>query len=416
MTRRANILKPKPPVTKELAKKGVPEGQDGQRMGIADPPLVSVVMPCLNEEEAIGSCIERIQQAFAAANINGEIIVCDNGSTDRSAAIAERMGARVVHEPDRGYGNAYLKGFASARGTYLIMGDADDSYDFALIPKFLNLLKSEGYDFVTGSRYLDGGEEQISPLHRFLGNPMLTALLNSLFGTSYTDVYCGFRGFSRKAYDLIRPVSKGMEFNLELAINARRAGLKTLEVPIKLRPRKGMSKLRTFRDGWRSLRMMLLYSPNKIFFWPGIVLFIAGMLIHVALLFGLVTWDGRPAAGVTGVFATVFTVAGFQIVSLGLHAKTYSWSRRFDKDNKALEWFYRHFKLEVGLALGACLLVCGGVILILLVMQWLKAGMLPLPYPEWASFAATLVIIGCSTLFSSLFISAMSMDKGEEPR
>ncbi len=409
------MSKPKLPTTDRNAQRGAPS-EDGQGKVLADLPLVSVVMPCFNEEETIVSCIERIQQTFAAANINGEIVVCDNGSTDRSAAVAERMGARVVHEPVRGYGNAYLKGFDSARGTYLIMGDADDTYDFGMIPKFLDLLKNEGYDFVTGSRYLDGGEEHITPLHRFLGNPVLTALLNTLFGTSYTDVYCGFRGFSRKAYDRIQPVSQGMEFNLELAINARRAGLRTAEVPIKLRPRKGMSKLRTFRDGWRSLRMMLLYSPNKIFLWPGSVLFIAGMLIHTALLFRLVTWDGRLAAGVTGVFATIFTVAGFQILSLGLHAKTYSWSRRFDPDNTALEWFYGHFKLEVGLALGAGLFALGGVILGLLAMQWLKAGMLPLPHPEWASFAATLIIIGCGMIFSSLFISAMSMNKRNERR
>lgn len=368
-------------------------------------------MPCLNEEEAIGSCIEKIQRTFASAKIKGEIVVCDNGSTDRSVAIAERMGARVVHEPARGYGNAYLKGFANASGTYLIMGDADDTYDFTLIPKFLDLLRNEGYDFVTGSRYLDGGKEHITPLHRLVGNPALTAVLNAFFGTSFTDVYCGFRGFSRKAYNRIRPVSPGMEFNLELAINAKMAGLRTAEVPVKLRPRKGISKLRTFRDGWRSLRMMLLYCPNKIFLCPGTVLFIAGMITHVALLLGLVTWDGRPAAGVTGVFATIFTVAGFQILSLGLHAKTYSWSRRFEESNVTLEWFYRHFTLEVGLALGVGLFAVGGVILVYLLTQWLRAGMLPLPHPEWASFGATLIITGFSTLFSSLFISAMSMDK-----
>jgi len=383
---------------------------DDQSLMTANTPLVSVVMPCLNEEEAIGSCIEKIQHTFASANINGEIVVCDNGSTDNSVAIAESLGARVVHEPLRGYGNAYLKGFASARGTYLIMGDADDTYDFTMIPKFLNLLMNEGYNFVTGSRYLDGGDEHITTLHRFFGNPALTALLNTLFGTSFTDVYCGLRGFSREAYDRITPVSPGMEFNLELAINAAKAGLKTAEVPIKLRPRKGESKLRTFRDGWRSLRMMLLYSPNQIFIWPGTLLFALGMLIHAAMLFGLITWDGRLAAGVTGVFATIFSVIGFQILSLGLHAKTYSWNRRFDENNPALERFYRHFKLEGGLALGLILITLGGAILAFLVIQWLESNMLPLPHPEWVSFAATLLIIGCGTLFTSLFISTMSMN------
>ena len=376
-----------------------------------NPPQVSVVMPCLNEEEAIGSCIRKIQKTFAAANIEGEIVVCDNGSTDKSVAIAEDLGARVVHQPIRGYGNAYLKGFSCARGTYLIMGDADDTYDFTLIPKILQFLINQGYDFVTGSRYLDRGDKHITGLHRFVGNPALTAILNTMFGTRYTDVYCGFRGFSRKAYDLIQPVSPGMEFNLELAINAGLAGLKTVEVPIELGPRKGDSKLRTLRDGWRSLRMMLLYSPNKLFFWPGSLLLATGILTHFAVLLGLVTWDGRPAAGVTGVFATIFSVVGFQVLNLGLHAKTYSWSRRFDRGNPGLDKFYSYFKLEAGLILGAGLVGLGMSILGILVVQWLKANMLPLPRPEWASFAATLIIIGFSTLFSSLFISTMSMKK-----
>ncbi|HVQ46203.1 MAG TPA: glycosyltransferase family 2 protein, partial [Gemmatimonadales bacterium] len=165
-------------------------------------PLVSVVLPCLNEEAAIGVCIQKIQATFAKAQIDGEIVVCDNGSTDQSVPIAERLGARVVHQPSRGYGNAYLKGFASARGQYLIMGDADDTYDFTLIPSLLDLLTTQGYDFVTGSRYLNGGHRNITPLHRIFGNPALTSLLNGLFGTRYTDVYCGFRGFSRRAYDV----------------------------------------------------------------------------------------------------------------------------------------------------------------------------------------------------------------------
>ena len=378
-------------------------------------PLVSVVLPCLNEEEAIGSCIEKIQRTLVTANIAGEIVVCDNGSSDRSVPIAERLGARVVHQPLRGYGNAYLKGFASARGQYLIMGDADDTYDFTLIPRFLELLTAQGYDFVTGSRYLNGGDRHIAPLHRLFGNPALTAILNLLFGTKYTDVYCGFRGFSRRTYDVIRPVSPGMEFNLELAINAGLARLRIHEIPIELGPRKGESKLRTFRDGWRSLRMMLLYSPNMLFLLPGSLFLALGLGIHLAVLVGAVQWDGRPAAGVTGVFGTIFSVVGFQILSLGLHAKTYSWSRRFDRQNRSLEGFYRRFRLENGLLLGGGLVAVGGGILIALVVEWLRSALLPLPRPEWASFGATLFIIGCSTLFSSLFISAMSMERQGNP-
>ncbi len=379
-----------------------------------ESPLVSVVMPCLNEEAAIGACIEKIQRTFDAAGIAGEIVVCDNGSTDASVAIAERMGARVVHQPYRGYGNAYLKGFGAARGSYLIMGDADDTYDFSLIPQFLDALAVKGFDFVTGSRYLEGGDRHVTGLHRFVGNPALTAILNFLFRTSYTDVYCGFRGFSRAAYDRIRPVSPGMEFNLELAINARLAGLKICEIPIELGPRKGESKLRTFRDGWRSLRMMLLYSPNQLFFVPGAVLLGLGLGIHLLVLLGLMKFGGRPAAGVTGVFATILSVVGFQILSLGLHAKTYSWSRRFDRNNRVLASFYDRFKLETGLLAGAGLILAGAGILAALVIEWLKADLLPLPRPEWASFGATLVITGFSTIFTSLFISAMSMSKPAE--
>jgi glycosyltransferase involved in cell wall biosynthesis len=381
---------------------------------VSQEPLVSVVMPCLNEEAAIGACIEKIQRTFVQAGIAGEIVICDNGSTDTSVAIAERLGARVVHQPVRGYGNAYLKGFAAARGKYLVMGDADDTYDFTMIPQFLHALRDQGVDFVTGSRYLEGGHAHITALHRWFGNPALTRTLNLLFGTRYTDVYCGFRAFSREAYDRIQPVSPGMEFNLELAINAGLAKLRTAEIPITLAPRKGESKLRTFRDGWRSLRMMLLYSPNKLFFVPGGLLLTLGLVIHLAVLLGLVRFGGRPAAGVTAVFATIFSVVGFEILSLGLHAKTYSWSRRFDQDNRALAGFYRRFKLEGGLLLGGGLILLGGAILTAIVVEWVGSDLLPLPHPEWVSFGATIVIIGFSTLFSSLFISAMSMSRPGE--
>lgn len=373
-------------------------------------PMVSVVLPCLNEEAAIGACLQKIQDTFAQAQVDGEIVVCDNGSTDRSVAIAEAMGARVVHQPDRGYGNAYLKGFASAKGMYLVMADADDTYDFTMIPAFLDKLR-EGHDFVTGSRYLEGGHATIPFLHRIFGNPLLTRILNVLFETRYTDVYCGYRAFSRRAYDLIQPVSPGMEFNLELAINAGLAGLKTAELPIQLAERKGESKLRTFRDGWRSLRMMLIYCPNKVFFLPGAVSLMLGLAAHLVSLAGLVQFNGKPLGTATGIFGTIFSVVGFQIVSLGLHAKTYSWSRRFDKNNIGLGAFYDWFRLETGLLLGGGLLLIGIALLGFLVWEWVQSGFLPLSRPEWASLGATFVIVGGGTIFSSLFISAMSMKK-----
>lgn len=373
-------------------------------------PMVSVVLPCLNEEAAIGACLQKILDTFDRARLDGEIVVCDNGSTDRSVAIAEAMGARVVHQPERGYGNAYLKGFASAKGRYLVMGDADDTYDFTMIPAFLDKLR-EGDDFVTGSRYLEGGHARIPFLHRFFGNPVLTKILNVLFRTAYTDVYCGYRAFSRRAYDLIQPVSPGMEFNLELAINAGLAGLKIAELPIQLAERKGESKLRTFRDGWRSLRMMLIYCPNKVFFLPGAVSLALGCAAHLVSLAGLIQFNGKPLGTATGIFGTIFSVVGFQIMSVGLHAKTYSWSRRFDKNNKGLGTFYYWFRLETGLLLGGGVLFIGVALLGFLVWEWVESGFAPLSHPEWASLGATLVIVGGGTIFSSLFISAMSMKK-----
>lgn len=375
-------------------------------------PLVSVVMPCLNEAEALPSCIHKIHSAFAAAGVTGEIVVCDNGSTDNSVAIAESLGARVVHQPLRGYGNAYIKGFEFARGDYLIMGDADDTYDFTQIPQFLDYLRHRGCDFVTGSRYLKGGQGKIPLLHRIIGNPALTALLNFLFGTHYTDVYCGFRGFTRQAYDLIQPVSPGMEFNLELAINAGLASLNIAELPILLHPRKGESKLRTFQDGWRSLRMMLIYCPNKVFLFPGLSFLATGLLIHLVVLLDLIKYNGRPLGAVTGIVAAILSVVGFEVLSLGLHVKTYSWSRRFDRDNAFLRWFYSRFTLEVGLIIGLATALVGSIIMTMLIIEWFKSSMMPIPQPGWASFAATLIIIGIGTIFSSLFISAMSMKKG----
>lgn len=374
-------------------------------------PIVSVVMPCLNEEKALGICIEKIRSTLQKANIDGEIIVCDNGSTDQSVAIAETMGVRVVHQPLRGYGNAYIKGFSSARGQYLIMGDADDTYDFTLIPQFLDYLQREQYDFVTGSRYLNASGKNITLLHRFLGNPMITGILNFLFGTRYTDVYCGFRGFTKRAYELIEPVSPGMEFNLELAINAGLANLKIAEIPIQLFPRKGESKLRTFRDGWRSLRMMLLYCPNKVFIYPGLALIMIGLGFYLALLSGILQYQGRHFSMVTSLFAALFSILGFQILSLGLQAKTYSWSCRFDKSNQFLKNFYKIFNFESGLCIGGLLFGIGTIIISSLLVEWIASDFLPLQNPEWVAFGITFIIVGTNIIFTSLLVSAMSIKK-----
>lgn len=376
-------------------------------------PLLSVVLPCLNEENTIGECIKKIRLSFDALKIDGEIVVCDNGSSDQSAIIAESMGARVIHEPARGYGKAYLAGFRNIQGDYIIMADSDDTYDLTQIPVFLEKLM-EGYEFVTGSRYLSVmGNKNITFSHRIFGNPLITKLLNYFFGVKYTDVYCGYRAFTRRALDQILPISTGMEFNLELAINAWKAGLKIIEIPIVLGARKGESKLRTFRDGWRSLRLMLLYSPNKIFLLPGMFMFMIGTLIHFALLIVPLFYHGPFLGNATAVFATIFSVVGFQIITLGLYAKSFSWSRRFETHNKMMESFYQTFRLEFGLLLGSSLFLSGIGLAISSIVQWWQSSFLPLIHPERVSLAATLIIIGCNIIFSSLFLSAMSMKKNE---
>jgi len=374
--------------------------------------VVSVVLPCLNEEQAIGDCIRLIQNTFTRAKIDGEIIVVDNGCTDKTAHIARKMGAKVVEEKEKGYGRAYQKGFSVAKGKYFVMGDADATYDFGLIPKFLEDLESGKRDFVTGSRYLKTLKTSGMPLlHRFFGNPMLTWILNQFFGCRYTDVYCGMRAFTKEAYKKIAPLSPGMEFNLELAINAHLAKLSISEVPIQLMPRKGESKLRTFRDGWRSLRMMLLYCPNKVFIAPGALLFALGLLVHCLVFLKWVQFDGRPIGTVSSLFATLFSVVGAQILSLGLHAKTYSWSRRFQNKNKFLEKFYQHFSFERGIGIGGCLVLTGLCGLGYHFFRWVQSDMHPLSNPEWISLFSTFTILGIMATFTTMFISAMSMSQ-----
>ena len=378
-------------------------------------PAVSVVLPCLDEELGVGGCVEQIRAVFAEAGISGEVVVCDNGSTDRSVEFAERSGARVVHEPLRGYGNAYRTGFAHARGRILVMGDADGTYDFKLIPEFVERIE-RGCDLVTGTRYGGAGLEHMPWSHRSFGNPALTRLLNALFRSRYTDVYSGFRAFTREAYDRMRPLSRGMEFNLELAISASLLGLKVDEVPIALGPRLGSSKLRTFRDGWRSLRIILLYLPLRTFVLLGAPLALFGAFLHLGSVLGWLHWAGRPASAVTGVLATIATVIGFQILTLGLQTKTFVWWRRRAVAHPWIESFYRYFQLELGLAVGAGLVLVGLAILAVMIQAWLRSGMAPLSRPEWASLAATLCIVGCNVFFVSLLVSAMSLEMHDRSR
>jgi glycosyltransferase involved in cell wall biosynthesis len=375
---------------------------------------VSIVMPCLNEEKAVGICVRKAVSAIKKMGINGEVIVADNGSTDNSVRIARAAGARVVHESAKGYGSAYLKGFSEAKGKYIIMGDADDTYDFLQAPKFIAELR-KGYDFVTGTRLAGKIERGAMPfLHYYLGNPMLTRIMNLFFGTKYSDVYSGMRAFTREAYDKIMPVSRGMEFNLELAINAAKCGLKIKEIPIVLHERKGEAKLRTFRDGWRSMRFMLLYSPYHLFFIPGIIMLLIGIIGLSILSFADIAFGSVQLGPVSAMLGSLFAIMGFQAILFGYFAKlAYSKMNRYDKKlHGAAKAIGRLLNFERGLIIGGLIIAAGIVIDSVILTTWLRGNMGPLPLRDIsiAVSALTITIFGLQIMFSAFLNSIMKME------
>ena len=368
---------------------------------------VSVVMPCLNEEGTIVACIDKAAEVFRRKNISGEIIVSDNGSTDRSVQIAEKHGARVVHQKERGYGRAYQLGIAEAKGRIIVIGDSDNTYDFSMIMKFIEPLRN-GYEFVNGSRIRGRIHKGAMPfLHRYLGNPVLSAILNIFFRSGFSDVYCGMKAFTKEVYKKIKPVSPGMEFALELIINACRLNLKRTEVSVELHPRKGESKLRTFRDGWRSLRFMLLYCPNYLFLVPGGMIFIIGFIGMAMLLKGPVFLFGHTFDFHAMIFFSMSTILGFLLINFGFFAKTYALAEGFEGENIFFRRFYRYFNLEKGIVIGVALVVIALLILFTILREWIFLG--PVLRERQELFAETLLVIGMQVIFSSFLISLIGM-------
>jgi hypothetical protein len=384
----------------------------------AAPALeLSVVMPCLNEADTLAVCIEKAQRAMAEHGIAGEVVIADNGSTDGSVEIAERLGARVVHVAAKGYGNALMGGITAARGKFVIMGDADDSYDFLEIPKFVEQLRA-GHELVQGCRLPSGGGRvmpgAMPPSHRWIGNPAFSWLVRRMFRAPIHDVYCGLRGFRRELFDRLDLRCTGMEFATEMIIKSSLFGVDVAEVPTTLHPdgRKAHAPhLRTIRDGWRTLRFFLMYSPRWLFLTPGLGLLLAGAVGYALAL---------PGATVTGVtfdahtllVASLSAVLGFQLLQFAVFAKTFAISEGLMPEGRLMAIFRRLVNLERGLIAGSAAFLGGVGLLALAVNQWRVAGFGALDYAHTMRAVipgVTLAALGFQTVFSSFFISILRM-------
>ncbi len=387
----------------------------------ASPPTaveVSIVMPCLDEAETLAACIQKAKGAIAKLGLAAEIIVADNGSTDGSQAVARELGVRVVEVQRRGYGSALIGGIDAAGGELVVMGDADDSYDFGAIGPLIDRLR-EGYDLVLGNRFA-GGIKQGAMVwsHRWVGNPVLTAISRLFFHTPVGDMHCGLRGFRKASYTKMRLRATGMEFASEMVIKASLQGLKIAEVPVTLSPdgRSRPPHLRTWRDGWRHLRFMLLFSPRWLFLYPGLALFIAGAAA------GAVLETGPKAAGPvtfdihTLLLAGFACLIGYQLVVFAVFTKVFAMQQGFHPPNPGYRAMFRYVQLETGLVIGGLLLVLGSVGTVVAVVSWGAAGfgsLDPRVTMREVIPAAVLLTLGVQTIFASFFLSILGID--DEP-
>lgn len=377
------------------------------------------MLPCLNEIASVAAVVREAKQAMDDAGVAGEVVVVDNGSTDGSPEAAAAAGARVVHERRRGYGAAYMAGFVAAEGDVIVMADADGSYDFGALPAFLERI-GDGDDLVMGSRFKGHIEPGAMPwTHRHIGSPILSGLLNLLYRTGIDDAHCGMRAFRRDIVPDLRLRMPGMEFASEMVVNASRAGLRIGEVPVNYRVRGGKSKLRTVPDGWRHLRFLMLYSPTHLFLVPGLALFLTGLVLLVALLPGPVVLLGRLFDIHVMVLGALFSLIGFQILTIGLYAKMLAVTLRLQPMDRTLTAMRRVFSLERGLAAGAGLFLIGFVVDFGIATEWVSSGFGPLNAVRPALFALVAMLLGLQVVFSSLFLFAIELqvrEPGSGPR
>ncbi len=384
-----------------------------------DDVELSIVMPCLNEADTLESCICKAQAAMQEHAIAGEVIIADNGSTDQSVQIAQRLGARVVQVSAKGYGSALMGGIAAARGRYIIMGDADDSYDFGEAPRFLAKLR-EGYELVQGCRLPRGGgvvmPGAMPPLHRWWGNPMFTALVRWWFAAPINDVYCGLRGFTKEMYGELDLRCTGMEFATEMIIKSSLYKRKIAEIPVTLHPdgrKTHAPHLKTFRDGWRTLRFFMMYSPRWLFLMPGALLVTLGVIGYAVALpgvhIGRVAFDAH-----TLLFASLCLLLGYQAILFAIFTKTFAITEGLLPADARMDRFFQIATLERGLLVGAAAMVAGLVLLALAVVQWWQAGFGALDYARTMRVVipgTTLTSLGFQTVLSGFFVSILGMKR-----
>jgi glycosyltransferase involved in cell wall biosynthesis len=366
---------------------------------------VSVVIPCLNEAESIAQCVLAAQRVLDEHGLVGEVVVVDNGSDDGSGTLARMAGAQVVDEPRRGYGSAYLAGFAAARGDYIVMIDADLTYDFEEIPRFIRELDA-GAELVMGNR-MDAVQPGAMPLLSRIGNPLMSRFLNLLFRTPVRDTWCGLRAFRRDVLPVLGLQATGMELASEMVIRAARVGLEIRELPIALHPREGESKLSPFRDGWRSVRLMLVYHPNFLFLFPGGFVGAIGTLL-MALVFARVSLFGHLFLIHTLIGGSLLVVVGTQLVGFGLCGRAYAVYQLGDHD-PMFERIGDRVRLEQGLRLGLAVMAAGLVVGAVVVGHWIANGFGRLAEEQVTILAATLLIVGVQVFFTSFLLSLIGL-------